>query len=131
MNPLPFLAAASLTVSTPGDVAAMRWERRVVLISAPSAKDAAFARQREILSRWRSEADDRDLTVVEVIGDQVSGASDSGMALRRKYRLSDAGFTAILIGKDGGEKLRSHKPLPAARLEAVIDAMPMRQSGER
>jgi hypothetical protein len=102
-----------------------------VLISAPSTQDPALAQQREIFARWRTEAKDRDLSVVEVIGDQVSGVSDSGGALRRKYRLPADGFTAILIGKDGGEKLRSRKPLPGTQLQTVIDAMPMRQSGER
>jgi len=34
----------------------------------------------------------------------------------------------VLIGKDGGEKLRSAQPITAERLFATIDAMPMRQS---
>lgn len=33
----------------------------------------------------------------------------------------------ILIGKDGGAKLRSEKPLSMAKLQETIDAMPMRQ----
>jgi hypothetical protein len=131
MNPLLLLAAGSLVGTAPVSIAAMKWQRRVVLISAPSTQDPALAQQREIFARWRTEAKDRDLSVVEVIGDRVSGVSDSSGALRRKYRLPADGFTAILIGKDGGEKLRSRKPLLGAQLETVIDAMPMRQSGER
>lgn len=131
MNPLLLLAAGSLVGTAPVSIAAMKWQRRVVLISAPSTQDPALTQQREIFARWRTEAKDRDLSVVEVIGDQVSGSTDSGSALRRKYRLPAGGFTAILIGKDGGEKLRSRKPLLGAQLETVIDAMPMRQSGER
>jgi hypothetical protein len=131
MNPLLLLAAGSLVGTAPVSIAAMKWQRRIVLISAPSTQDPALAQQREIFARWRTEAKDRDLSVVEVIGDQVSGVSDSGSALRRKYRLPADGFTAILIGKDGGEKLRSRKPLLGGQLETVIDAMPMRQSGER
>jgi hypothetical protein len=131
MNPLLLLAAGSLVGTAPVGIAAMKWQRRIVLISAPSTQDPALAQQREIFARWRTEAKDRDLSVVEVIGDQVSGVSDSGGALRRKYRLPADGFMAILIGKDGGEKLRSRKPLLGTQLQTVIDAMPMRQSGER
>ena len=53
------------------------------MIAAPTANDPALARQREMLSKWRAKAEDRDLSVVEVIGNQVSGASDSGAAIRR------------------------------------------------
>lgn len=36
-------------------------------------------------------------------------------------------FTVILIGKDGGEKLRSDSVLPATKFFTTIDAMPMRK----
>ena len=34
----------------------------------------------------------------------------------------------ILIGKDGEEKLSSRTPVPAERLKALIDSMPMRKT---
>jgi len=48
-------------------------------------------------------------------------------AVRERFRVERADFTVILVGKDGGEKLRDSKPLPFARLQATIDAMPMRR----
>jgi hypothetical protein len=111
-------------------VAQMKWERRVLIVSAPSAQDALLAEQRRVLAGWKANGDARDLTIVEVVGDTVRGASDSAATIRRKYHFP-ATFTAILIGKDGGEKLRSAKPFPAAALEATIDAMPMRKAGQR
>jgi hypothetical protein len=33
----------------------------------------------------------------------------------------------LLIGKDGGVKLRAEEPLPAAEFFALIDTMPMRR----
>jgi hypothetical protein len=33
----------------------------------------------------------------------------------------------VLLGKDGGEKLRSRTPVTMERLNTLIDAMPMRQ----
>jgi hypothetical protein len=131
MDYLILLAAASAMTADPGSLASLKWERRALLVSAPASDDAELAVQRGILARWKPGGDARDLTVVEVVGDRVSGASNSAVALRRTYRLSPTRFTAILIGKDGGEKLRSGDPIPAAVLEGTIDAMPMRQSGGR
>ena len=125
---MPILLAVALAASP--TIAQMKWERRVLIVSAPTAEDPALAEQRRILTAWKTSAAARDLTIVEVVGDTVRGASDPAAALRRRYHLPTA-FTAILIGKDGGEKLRSAKPFPAAALEATIDAMPMRKAGQR
>ena len=125
---MPLILAIALAASP--TVAQMKWERRVLIVSAPTADDPALAEQRRVLAAWKSSAAARDLTVIEIVGDTLRGAGDPAAALRRKYRLP-ATFTAILIGKDGGEKLRSAKPCPAAALEATIDAMPMRKAGQR
>ena len=125
---MPILLAAALAASP--TLAQMQWERRVLIVAAPSAQDPTLAAQRRILGTWTAKRDERDLTVVEVVGDQVRGAGDTAPALRHKFRLP-AGFTAILVGKDGGEKLRSAKPFPTALLEQTVDAMPMRRAGRR
>jgi hypothetical protein len=128
---LTLLAAASLTTADTSSIAAMRWERRVLLISASTGQDAKLEAQRQIVAGWKVAGAERDLTLVEVVGNKVTGATDTPAALRKRYRLSATGFTAILIGKDGGEKLRSARPIPARVLEETIDAMPMRQAGQR
>jgi hypothetical protein len=47
----------------------------------------------------------------------------------KKWRVDDTkAFTFILIGKDGGEKLRSDTVVPYRKLFATIDAMPMRRT---
>ena len=124
---MSILLAAALAQST---IAQMKWERRILVVAAPSATDPQLAEQRRILAAWRKQGDARDLTIVEVVGDGITGAADDAASVRRKYRLP-AGFTAILIGKDGGEKLRSPRPFPAAALAETIDAMPMRRAGQR
>lgn len=125
---MPILLAVALAASP--TIAQMKWERRVLIVAAPSPEDASLAEQRRILAGWKSNAAARDLTVIEIVGDQVRGAADTAAQIRHKYHLP-ATFTALLIGKDGGEKLRSAKPFPAAALEATIDAMPMRKAGQR
>ena len=103
----------------------------MVLVSAPQATDPAADAQRRILARVRGGSDDRDLMLVEALGDKVIGASDTAAALRRNYKLPADRFTVILIGKDGGEKQRSATPMSAASLFGTIDAMPMRRQGRR
>ena len=125
---MPLLLAVALAASP--TIAQMKWERRVLIVSAPAADDPALAEQRRILAGWKTNAAARDLTVVEIVGDTVLAAGDTAASIPRRYRLP-ATFTAILVGKDGGEKLRSAKPFPAAALEATIDAMPMRKAGQR
>ena len=125
---MSILLAVALAASP--TIAQMKWERRVLIVAAPSGEDVSLREQRGILADWKVKADARDLSIVEVLGDQVRGAADTAAQIRRKYRLP-AAFTAILIGKDGGEKLRSTKPFPAAVLEQTIDAMPMRRAGQR
>jgi hypothetical protein len=49
-------------------------------------------------------------------------------ALAKRYHIKSGQFTLLLIGRDGGEKYRTHKPVTTQKLFDIIDAMPMRQS---
>jgi hypothetical protein len=125
------LMTVSLMAADPASISAMKWEKRVLLVSAPNANDPSLNDQRRIIARWRSGAAERDITIVEVVGNNVVGVSNSAAMLRQQYRLSTANFAVVLIGKDGGSKLRGTRPIAAATLEEVIDAMPMRRGGKR
>lgn len=125
------LTSVSLMAAVSTSISGMKWEKRVLLIGAPDANDPSLNEQRCIIARWRTSAAERDLAVVEVVGDKVAGASDPAVTLRGRYRLTTAGFTVVLIGKDGGTKLRETRPISAAILEEAIDAMPMRRGGNR
>lgn len=108
-------------------VSAMQWQQRPLLIFSATG-DARLIAQREAVAHGYAE---RDIHIVTIVGDAVAGAADSAAALRRRYHIEPGAFTVILIGKDGGEKLRSAAPLPADRLFATIDAMPMRRDEMR
>jgi hypothetical protein len=131
MITLKLLMTVSLMAAAPPSISAMKWEKRVLLVSAPDANDPSLNEQRRIIARWRAGAEERDITIVEVIGNDVAGASNAAATLRQRYRLPNTGFTVTLIGKDGGSKLRGTRPISAATLEEVIDAMPMRRGGKR
>jgi DNA-binding LacI/PurR family transcriptional regulator len=125
------VATVSATGATAQTMASMQGHRRILLIAAPNPQDPQVVTQRQILSGWRQQAADRDISVVEVSGRQVTGAADQVAALRKIYRLTPGLFQVLLIGKDGHVALRSARPVAADRLQAIIDAMPMRQAGER
>lgn len=129
------IAAAGLSLlaarAGAATIAAMRDQRRVLIVAAPSAADSQLVAQRRALAGWRQGAVDRDISVVEVAGNSVSGADDSANAIKRRYALPPGRFAVFLIGKDGHVAMRSATPLAAATLEGTIDAMPMRRAGER
>lgn len=131
MIALSLLAAVSLITVAPTSISAMKWQKRVLVISAPDANDRLLLEQRRIIARWRLGAEERDLAVVEVVGDDVVGASDPASLLRLSFRLPTVGFAVVLVGKDGGAKLKENRPISAAFLEATIDAMPMRHGDKR
>ena len=108
----------------------MQWHRRVLIISSPRADNPDFYDQLRMLAQWRG-GDDRDVTVVRIVGLTVSGSRETAKELRDRYSLANDSFSAALLGKDGHVALRSKAPLSGGEIEGVIDSMPMRKSGQR
>jgi len=101
---LPFFLSMAISLSAAPD-------RRVLIISAPSLTDDTYRTQAALLlSAWPGLLE-RDFTV--------------------ETRFDAKTFSIVLIGKDGGEKLRRTKPLTPAELFALVDAMPMRRAEMR
>lgn len=103
-------------------LAGHRWTARVLVLAAPAVADARLTAQREALAAVRRGTAERDLVVIEAVG-----SGREATALRRRLGIADGAFRAVLVGKDGGEKLSSAEPIPPQTLFATIDAMPMRQ----
>lgn len=116
--PTLLLAAAAAPID------AARWRDRLLLVFAPAADAPDLVRQRAVEG---PDSRARDLRVVIVAGGEVTGASDTAAALRRRFGVGTSEFRAVLVGKDGGVKLDERAPIPADRLFAAIDAMPMRR----
>jgi hypothetical protein len=131
-------ALATLVVLT-ATVQAMsnyKWKYRPLVIFAESDGSPLLAEQRQIVARNRAGLNKRDVVVVWVVGDSVSTElgpppNSNATSLRARYDVAAGEFRAILVGKDGGDKLASPKPLAADRLFATIDAMPMRRDEMR
>ncbi|MEM9591611.1 MAG: DUF4174 domain-containing protein [Pseudomonadota bacterium] len=96
-----------------------QWDKRPVLVFAPSERDRNHAEQIEILKAGLPGLAERDIVVL----------SDTNPQKSKPFRdtLRIEGFEVVLIGKDGGVKLRSNTPVSLEQLFQRIDGMPMRQ----
>ncbi|MCY7349201.1 MAG: DUF4174 domain-containing protein [Cytophagaceae bacterium] len=114
-----------------------QWKSRVLLVFAPVEESPDFLKQRNIDQQAREGYGERDLVVLELFqreGREVGGTALTRPqvdALRKQFGVKTDGFTVILLGKDGGEKLRQTRPLLSEELFRLIDSMPMRQGEMR
>ena len=115
------------------DLAAHRWQHRLVLVFAPATSDTDYNAQLAILAGREPDNDDRDL-LIGTFPAQGTGqfndqeiAPDAIATLRQQLAVQEDGFSVLLLGKDGGVKLRADRPLSAEQIFTTIDRMPMRQ----
>ncbi|MGR3622882.1 DUF4174 domain-containing protein [Pseudophaeobacter sp.] len=106
---IPALVQAGETV----DIADFLWHKRPIVVFADSPEDPRFKEQIARLNADASALLDRD---VVVLTDTNPGARS---ALRRKLR--PRGFMLVLVGKDGGVKLRKPHPWTVRELSRSID----------
>ncbi len=115
---------------------ALKDRARPLLIFAAGPEDPQLEIQLRTLGEHAAEAHDRDLVIIALPYRSPSptavklSQADADFA-RRQFGVPPGEFAAILLGKDGGAKLRSAKPLSMAKLIETIDAMPMRQGEMR
>ncbi|WP_373550839.1 DUF4174 domain-containing protein [Haliscomenobacter sp.] len=106
-----------------------RWKNRVLLVFAPNLQDQRLKSQLSLFDAHRAGLAERDLKlmVLNPGGNEAFSTADT-KHLYQAYKVEKDAFVLILIGKDGGEKLRKTQPLAVATLFSTIDAMPMRQA---
>ena len=95
------------------------WRNRLAIVFADSPNDPRFAEQMEMFESQHDELVERDVIVFV----------DSDPAARSSLRseLRPRGFALILIGKDGGVKLRKPFPWSVREITHAIDKWPIRQ----
>ncbi len=113
-------------------LARLRDQYRPLLIFAPGPNDPQLEIQIRTLQEHAAAVQDRNLAVIALpyqapTPSQLQLSPADAEAARRRFGIEPDQFAVILLGKDGGQKLRSGKPLSMERLAKTIDAMPMRQ----
>ncbi|UCC14281.1 MAG: DUF4174 domain-containing protein [Gammaproteobacteria bacterium] len=127
------LAACGSLAMADGLLQPHQWQSRILLVFASEEDSAAMITTLAVLDDNQAGIVERDLIIGTVFPDGGRfGGTDLSKAecrqLRDRFAIRREAFTAILIGKDGSEKLRLRRPPAAAELFELIDSMPMRQS---
>ncbi|MEM7676227.1 MAG: CIA30 family protein [Myxococcota bacterium] len=131
------LDSVSAYAESPVSLARYQWRHRVLIVSAPSARDMGFAKTlREIKATSQAFAE-RDMVLVTLVDDAVSAAGDVALSkeevacLRAEASISADTFAVRLVGKDGEVKRTSDSTVRLGEIYQQIDAMPMRQAEAR
>ncbi len=111
-----------------------RWERRPLLVFAPAHSDPRLAETLSRIEATRCDFASRDMVLGEVLatgGSTLDGQPvnvEQSQRLRAQFTIDAKAFTVVLIGKDGGEKMRVTEVPDLQQIYAVIDGMPMRSN---
>ncbi|MCH2163126.1 MAG: DUF4174 domain-containing protein [Marinovum sp.] len=101
------------------ELAEFSWVKRPVIVFADSEADPRFVQQMQLLEADLGELAEREIVVLT--------DTDPSTLSPLREKLRPRGFMLVLIGKDGGVKLRKPLPWSVRELSRTIDKMPMRQ----
>ena len=108
------------------------WQGRPLLVFAPTDSDPRLVETMRRIDASRCDFAERDMVLGRIVteGTSVLGGQivDTNQARRllSEFGIGSEGFSVVLIGKDGGEKLRVNDVPDLQAIYAVIDGMPMR-----
>ncbi|OJJ22441.1 hypothetical protein BKI52_07100 [marine bacterium AO1-C] len=124
-----------ITMAQPKVLESYTWKKRVLLVFTSHSKHALYQEQIKAFEKATAGVLDRDLVIFKIVGNQGFRPDNKPLSktqnqqLRKYYKVPQMQFQVILIGKDGGEKMRTiKKVMDVKRLFRTIDAMPMRRS---
>jgi hypothetical protein len=139
--PVIIIFFAIFTFISTGDAAMhltqYTWKNRLLFVFAPHSRHPSLIDLRNEIPLQKEEILDRDLIVFQIY---ETGSSFKDMneidhetadKLRREFKVSPGHLTVILVGKDGGVKLRQNEQLNLEQIFLLIDAMPMRRQEMR
>ena len=119
------------------DLSEYLWKNRLLVIFSPSDSYKDYADKKQDLLKQKAEVEDRDLVIFTIFAEGESHIDESPVgdaaaeSLRKRFDIKSGQFAVILIGKDGGEKLREESYKPLEEIFSLIDSMPMRQAEMR
>lgn len=104
------------------------WRNGILLLFAPRRETIPYQQQVDLLTAHAGSLADRDIVVIEAIGDRAVslggglGETLETARLRDAFNVAEDDFCMIYVGKDGLEKLRWEEPVAVERLFRLIDA---------
>jgi len=113
------------------------WQQRVLIITAVSPTNVGYKEQNQILNSGKKGMKERDLVIYRLYTDHWLDPSKSPLnekqaeAIYDRYDIPRNTFSVVLIGKDGGVKMRKNDLVTTKEIFDLIDSMPMRQQEMR
>lgn len=113
------------------DFSTHKWENRLVLILVENTDNTNYQKQIEELKNHLDGVKERKIVVYHIFpGKFKVGLSDEEWQKSEteygRYKKTNSQPEIVLLGLDGGVKLRSKEFLSSQKLFETIDAMPMR-----
>lgn len=134
---LTVIFLATSAVLTPAQAVATElsdylWQRRPLLLFAPTENDPRLVETMRRIDASRCDFADRDMVLGRIVTEGTSTLdgrvlnTSQAQQLLSQFGIGANSFSVVLIGKDGGEKLRVNDVPDLQTIYAVIDGMPMR-----
>ena len=111
-----------------------KWESRLLLVLTDDTNNTIYKRQIATLKRHKKELEERKLIVYQIKKDSFrkglreNSEWKNSSQLYSTYKKSNNDFEILLIGLDGGFKIRQTDLITCEDLFSIIDVMPMRRS---
>ena len=118
--------------ATAAELSDYLWQSRPLLVFAPTDSDPRLLETMRRIESSRCDFADRDMVHGRIVTDGTSTLdgnmvdTNQAQRLRSEFGIGANSFSVVLIGKDGGEKLRVDDIPDLEAIYAVIDGMPMR-----
>ena len=116
-------------LALPERIRAQRWQKRVVVLCAPTTDAAELQQQKAKMTAVAQSLKERDILVLDAIEANLTSAEKS--YVRQTLGVAPGAFAIVLLGKDGGVKLKRAQPIAPATLFGTVDKMPMRRQEMR
>ena len=119
------------------DLAQFQWKNRLLFLFSPDKNHPLFKNLKSEIINQQAEVKDRDLVIFEMLerGSANMNGSDidrqTADSIRDDFGVPSNKFSLILVGKDGGIKLKRHDNVSLEKVFELIYSMPMRQSEMR
>ena len=119
------------------DLTQFQWKNRLLFLFAPDGNSPLFKNLQSQIMAQKAEVEDRDLVVFEVLAQGPSRMNTASLdrqqadSIRDHFAVPQDTFRLILVGKDGGIKLKRDVQVDLKVVFGLIDSMPMRQNEMR
>ncbi|MDG1728844.1 MAG: DUF4174 domain-containing protein [Algibacter sp.] len=126
------ISIINVTKGMSQNIASHQWKNRVLLIITDDSDSITFQNQIKTLQTHENGLTDRKLIVYQIKKHSyTTGLKDEewkdSSKLYKIFKTANTPFEVILIGLDGGIKLRQSDLLTCEALFSTIDVMPMRK----